>query len=215
MRPLSLGLRPRTHVLAVAAHPDDIEIGCGGLLLRLAEECPNLSADVVLATGEPAREAEASHAAELFLPGCKVSVHCARLPDGRLPGAWSQVKEFLESVSTSQEQPDLVLAPRRSDAHQDHRTMAELVTTVWRDHLVLGYEIPKWDGDLDRPWLYVPFTESLLREKVARLHQAFPSQSGREWFDPDVFQGLARLRGMECRAPYAEAFTTSKAVLTW
>lgn len=214
MQPLTLDLRPGAEVLAVAAHPDDIEIGCGGLLLRLAEECPDLSAEFVIATGEPVREAEAQQAAELFLPGCKVTVRCARLPDGRLPGMWAQAKEFLETVATGR-RPDLVLAPRRTDAHQDHRTLAELVPTVWRDHLVLGYEIPKWDGDLDRPWLYVPLTEDLLLEKVRLLHKAFPSQTGHDWFDPEVFQGLARVRGMECRERYAEAFTTSKAVLTW
>jgi LmbE family N-acetylglucosaminyl deacetylase len=108
-----------------------------------------------------------------------------------------------------------VLAPSRTDAHQDHRTVAELATTVWRDHLVLNYEIPKWDGDISRPWLYVDLTEEQLREKVARLHKAFPSQVEHDWFDEEVFAGLARLRGMECRAQYAEAFTTAKATLTW
>jgi LmbE family N-acetylglucosaminyl deacetylase len=215
MHSLALDLNPGAHLLAIAAHPDDIEIGCGGLLLRLAEECPDLSADFAIATGEPVRETEALQAAESFLPGCKVSVHSARLPDGRLPGSWSQAKEFLETVAATGQAPDLILAPRRTDAHQDHRTLAELVPTVWRDHLVLGYEIPKWDGDLDRPWLYVPLSEAQLLEKVSRLHEAFPSQVGREWFDPEVFRGLARLRGMECRARYAEAFTTSKAVLKW
>lgn len=214
MQTIALRLRPGAHVLAVGAHPDDIEIGCGGLLLRLAQECPDLSAELVIATGKPVRETEALHASELFLPGCKVTVRCAGLPDGRLPGTWPHVKEFLEAVATGQ-RPDLVLAPRRMDAHQDHRTLAEVVPTVWRDHLILGYEIPKWDGDLDRPWLYVPLTEDLLLEKVRRLHEAFPSQTGHDWFDPEVFQGLARLRGMECRERYAEAFTTSKAVLTW
>jgi LmbE family N-acetylglucosaminyl deacetylase len=215
MRPLVLDVMPGVHVLAIAAHPDDIEIGCGGLLLRLAEECPDLSADLLIATGEPVREREALQAAHLFLPDCKVSVHSARLPDGRLPGVWSQAKEFLEKVADSVQPPDLILAPRRTDAHQDHRTLAELVPTVWRDHLVLGYEIPKWDGDLDHPCLYVPLSEAQLHEKVSRLHEAFPSQIGRDWFDPEVFLGLARLRGMECRTRYAEAFTTSKAVLTW
>jgi len=213
MHPLALDLGPGSHLLAVAAHPDDIEIGCGGLLLRLAEECLDLSAEILIATGEPVREAEALRAAELFLPGCKVSVRYAQLPDGRLPAAWPRAKEFLETVATTGRSPDLVLAPRRTDAHQDHRTLAELVPTVWRDHLVLGYEIPKWDGDLDRPWLYVPLSEDQLAEKVSRLHEAFPSQVGRDWFDPEVFRGLARLRGMECRARYAEGFTTPKAVV--
>jgi LmbE family N-acetylglucosaminyl deacetylase len=215
MHPLGLGLSHGAHLLAVAAHPDDLEIGCGGLLLRLARECPDLTVDVVIATGNRVRQAEAVRATELFLPGCKVTTTFGNLPDGRLPGNWSRAKELLETVAASAAAPDVVLAPRATDAHQDHRAIAELVPTVWRDHLVLGYEIPKWDGDLDRPWLYAPLTSAQLREKVARLHEAYPSQAGRDWFDPEVFKGLARLRGMECRSRYAEAFTVSKAVLAW
>jgi LmbE family N-acetylglucosaminyl deacetylase len=213
----ALGLcpgEPIRHLMALAAHPDDLEIGCGGTLLRLAEAFPGLTVDVVVATGEPDRIAEARRAAAAFLPGCTVTLHCGRLPDGRLPAVWSGVKELLEETATRCS-PDLILAPRRTDLHQDHRTLAELVHTVWRDHLVLGYEIPKWDGDLDRPWLYVPLSEAVMRDKVRLLHEAYPSQIGRDWFDAEVFQGLARLRGMECRARYAEAFTIDKAVLTW
>ena len=213
----ALGLcagRAITHVVALAAHPDDLEIGCGGTLLRLAEDFPDLTADVVIATGVPGRIAEAHRAASLFLPGCTVTLQCAGLPDGRLPGAWSAVKELLEATA-ARSRPDLILAPRRTDLHQDHRTVAELVHTVWRDHLVLGYEIPKWDGDLDRPWLYVPLSEAVMRDKLRLLQEAYPSQAGRDWFDAEVFQGLARLRGMECRSRYAESFTTDKAVLTW
>lgn len=213
----ALGLRSGRairHVVALAAHPDDLEIGCGGTLLRLAGAFRDLTVDVVIATGEPARIAEAHHAAALFLPGCTVTLHCGALPDGRLPAAWSGVKELLEATA-ARRSPDLILGPRRTDLHQDHRTLAELVHTVWRDHLVLGYEIPKWDGDLDRPWLYVPLSETVMEAKVRLLHEAYPSQAGRDWFDTEVFRGLARLRGMECRARYAEAFTTDKAVLTW
>ncbi|MGH8867213.1 MAG: PIG-L deacetylase family protein [Actinomycetes bacterium] len=212
---LSLDLRsgPR-HVVALGAHPDDIEIGCGGTLLRLAETVPGLTAEFVLATGTPERVEEAHRAAELFLPGCDVTVTTAGLPDGRLPAHWAEVKELLEDTARSRP-ADLVLAPSRSDAHQDHRTVADLVTTAWRDHLVLCYEIPKWDGDLARPTHYVPLTEEQVREKVRRLHKAYPSQVGRDWFDEEMFSGLARLRGMECRARYAEGFTTGKVTLTW
>ena len=196
----ALGLAPGEmigHVVALAAHPDDLEIGCGGTLLTLAEAYPGLTADVVVATGDAERVAEAKHALDLFLPGCSVSLHCGGLPDGRLPAVWAELKELLEETATGR-RPDLVLGPRRTDLHQDHRTLAELVRTVWRDHLVLGYEIPKWDGDLDRPWLYVPLSEAVLRAKIRLLHEAYPSQAGRDWFDPEVFGGLARLRGMEC-----------------
>lgn len=214
MLPLEMDLRGGRHLVALAAHPDDIEIGCGGTLLRLAERAPDLSADFVVATGSPERMEEARRSAELFLPGCEVTVRSAGLPDGRLPAYWNDVKELLEQAA-AERAADVVLAPRQDDAHQDHRTVAELAPTVWRDHLVLGYEIPKWDGDISRPWLYVPLTEAQMLDKVERLRKAFPSQSGRDWFDDEVFSGLARLRGMECRARYAEAFTTAKAVITW
>jgi len=215
MLPFQLGLLGRpVHLVAVGAHPDDIEIGCGGTLLKLADAVPELTADFVIATGSPLRLEEARRGAELFLPGCQVTITSAELPDGRLPSYWNETKELLEATARGR-RPDLVLAPSRTDAHQDHRLLAELAPTVWRDHLVLQYEIPKWDGDFSRPWLYVDLAEEQLREKVARLHKAFPSQVPHDWFDEEVFAGLARLRGMECRAKYAEAFTTAKATLTW
>jgi LmbE family N-acetylglucosaminyl deacetylase len=215
MLPFQLGLLGRpVHLVAVGAHPDDIEIGCGGTLLKLAERVPELTADFVIATGSPLRLEEARRGADLFLPGCEVTITSAELPDGRLPSYWNETKELLEATARGR-RPDLVLAPSRSDAHQDHRLLAELAPTVWRDHLVLHYEIPKWDGDFSRPWLYVDLTEAQLREKVARLYKAYPSQAPHDWFDEEVFAGLARLRGMECRAQYAEAFTTAKATLTW
>lgn len=214
MLPLSLDLAGGGRVLALAAHPDDVEIGCGGTLLRLAATVPGLTAEIVVLTGTAARLDEAQHSAELFLPGRDVRVRAGGLPDGRLPAHWAAAKELLEDVARGPS-PDLILAPAAGDAHQDHRTVAEIVPTVWRDHLVLGYEIPKWDGDLGRPSLYLPLSEDDMREKVERLRKAFPSQAARDWFDDEVFFGLARLRGMECRARYAEAFTASKAVLTW
>jgi LmbE family N-acetylglucosaminyl deacetylase len=124
------------------------------------------------------------------------------------------VKRRLEEVAAGID-PDLVLAPQAGDAHQDHRLVAEQVPTVWRDHLVLGYEIPKYDGDLGRPSLYVPMTEDVAREKFALLSKAYASQTGRDWWDEEMFLGLARLRGIECRARYAEAFVMNKASLSW
>lgn len=215
MLPLSLsgGAAPR-RILAIGAHPDDIEIGCGGTLLQLAEARPELEATFVILTGEPRRAAEAQVAAELFVPDRDVTLHLAGLPDGRLPANWDAVKDFLESVARTEEF-DLVLAPSRHDAHQDHRLLAELAPTVWRDHLVLGYELPKYDGDLGQPSLYVPMSAEVAQEKFRRLCKAFPSQVDRDWWDEEMFLGLARLRGMECRARYAEAFTLHKATLAW
>jgi len=214
MRGLTFADRPG-RVLLLGAHPDDIEIGCGGTLLRMARDWPGLPVTVVVLTGTPERQEEARRAAELFLPGCDVTVHTFDLPDGRLPSVWGDVKERLEDVAARTPGVDVVLAPRVEDAHQDHRLLAGLVTTVWRDHLVLGYEIPKWDGDLGRPSVYVALEEAVAHEKVRLLGKAYPSQVGRDWWDEEMFLGLARLRGMECRARYAEGFTLSKLALTW
>jgi LmbE family N-acetylglucosaminyl deacetylase len=202
-RPLSL--------LAVGAHPDDIEIGAGGMLLSLAVNQPQVR--YVVLTGSAQRQEEARYAAAAFLPGVDPDVALFDLPEGRLPVAWGQVKEILETVARSGS-PDIILAPSPRDAHQDHRTIGEIVPTVFRDHLFLTYEIPKWDGDLGRPSVYFPLSADVARRKVELLHKCFPSQRGRDWWDDEVFLGMARLRGMECRAPYAEAFSCAKSVIT-
>jgi LmbE family N-acetylglucosaminyl deacetylase len=214
MLPLHLNLpeeRPLS-VLAIGAHPDDIEIGAGGTLLGLAEARPGLQARYVVLTGTEERHSEARAAAAAFLPGADLTIDLHRLPEGRLPAAWDRVKDILEEVALSLT-PDVILAPSCTDAHQDHRTIGEVLPTVFRNQLSLSYEIPKWDGDLGRPSLYVPLTHDLAHRKVELLHKCFPSQAGRDWWDDEVFLGLARLRGMECRAPYSEAFTCTKAVI--
>jgi LmbE family N-acetylglucosaminyl deacetylase len=200
-------------VLAVGAHPDDIEIGAGGTLLGLAQSHPGLRAHYLVLTGTPERHIEAQHAASAFLPGVAVTVQLNDLPEGRLPALWSQVKDLLEGVA-QRFVPDLVLGPQVADAHQDHRTIAQILPTVFRDSLHLGYEIPKWDGDFGRPGTYVPLSAETARRKVELLHKCYPSQHGRDWWDDEVFLGLARLRGMECRAPYAEAFSCTKLLLS-
>jgi LmbE family N-acetylglucosaminyl deacetylase len=212
MLPLSLeppAGRPLS-VLAIGAHPDDVEIGAGGLLLQLATR--PLQARYVLLTGTAERQAEARVAARAFLPGADLTMDLFQLAEGRLPAAWAQVKEVLEDVARSCS-PDLILAPSAGDAHQDHRTIGEILPTVFRDQLYLAYEIPKWDGDLGRPSLYVPLSDEDVRHKVELLHKCYPSQRARDWWDDDVFLGLARLRGMECRARYAEAFGCTKSLL--
>ena len=132
-----------------------------------------------------------------------------RTRPGRLPARWEAAKDILEQVASSCS-PDVILAPSPDDAHQDHATIGAIVPTVFRDQLYLAYEIPKWDGDLGRPAVYVPLSADLARRKVELLHKCFPSQQRRDWWADEVFLGLARLRGMECRAPYAEAFTCRK-----
>jgi LmbE family N-acetylglucosaminyl deacetylase len=213
---LRLGLTsPRDRplsVLAIGAHPDDIEIGAGGTLLGLSEGNPGLRVHYLVLTGTADRQLEASNAAAAFLPGAELTVRLHDLPESRLPANWGRVKDVLEQTAQTCD-PDLIIAPQLADAHQDHRTIAEIVPTVFRDQYCLGYEIPKWDGDLGRPSTYVPLSADMARRKVELLNKCFPSQHRREWWDDEVFLGLARLRGMECRAPYAEAFTCAKSLL--
>lgn len=209
---LALDLSGVNSVVLLGAHPDDIEIAAGGTLLTLAAANPGLTVHYVLFTGRPDRRAEAQAAAAAFLPGAKITFSLHGLPDGRLPAHWGEAKEIMEEAARTVT-PGLVLSPSPHDAHQDHRTVASLVTTAFRDALVLRYEIPKWDGDLGRPNLYLPLDEATARRKVELLHACYPSQHGRDWWDDEVFLGLARMRGMECRSRYAEAFQCDKAVL--
>lgn len=210
MRDLHLPDGP-LQVLAVGAHPDDVEIGCGGTLLALRER-PGVEVHCLVLTGSPERRLEAEDAVTAFNgPGAAVAF--ADLPDSRLPEVWSAVKDALEDAARLRPSPDLVLVPRRDDSHQDHRLLAELVPTVWRDSLVLHYEIPKWDGDLGRVSHYVPLTADLARRKAELLTKVYPSQVGRDWWDDETFLALMRLRGVECRAPYAEGFVVQKARL--
>ena len=199
-------------MLVIGAHPDDIEIGAGGTLLSLAENQVGLRVHYVVLTGSAERRLEAQGAARAFLPGADLTVRLLDLPEGRLPAVWDQVKDALEQVARHCA-ADIIIAPWAGDAHQDHRVIAEIVPTVFRDQLHLAYEIPKWDGDLGRPTMYFPMSADLARRKVELLHKCFPSQRNRDWWDDEVFLGLARLRGMECRAPYAEAFTCAKSLI--
>ena len=207
-----LSLTDIRSIVALGAHPDDIEIAAGGLMLSLAAASPDLRVHYVLLTGAPERQAEARHAAATFLPGADLTFSLATLPDGRLPAHWGEVKQHLHDVAGAVE-PDLVVCPSVEDAHQDHRLLGELVPTVFRTALALHYEIPKWDGDLVRPNVYLPLTEEVARRKVELLHACYPTQLDRDWWDDEVFLGLARLRGMECRSRYAEAYQSSKLVL--
>ncbi|WP_107771351.1 PIG-L deacetylase family protein [Nocardioides sediminis] len=196
-------------VLCLGAHPDDVEIGCGGTLLRLADR-PGTTVRGVVMTGATERVAEATAALDAFAPGA--TLQSFDLPDGRLPAHWGEVKEALEQVAGTC-RPHLLLAPRTDDAHQDHRLVGSLVRTVWRDALVLHYEIPKWDGDTGAPSHFVPLTEEQARHKVKLLNTHYRTQVGRDWWDDELFLGLMRVRGMEARAPYAEGFFTGKVLL--
>ena len=197
-------------VLCLGAHPDDIEIGCGGTLLHLGSR-PETAVTAVVATGQAKRVAESRAALAALAPG--VVAHFGDLPDGRLPAVWGEVKEGLEQRATEVGDIDLVLAPRVDDAHQDHRLLGRLAPTVWRDALVLHYEIPKWDGDTGQPTHYVGISEDDARLKVELLDKHFPSQRARDWWDQELFLGLMRVRGVECRHRYAEGLFAAKVLI--
>jgi LmbE family N-acetylglucosaminyl deacetylase len=211
---IGLGTRVR-EVVALGAHCDDIAIGAGGTLLTLCEANPGLRVDaLVLSGGGTEREEEERAALAAFCPGAELDVTVHKLPDGRLPAHWDEAKSALEELRTRTD-PDLVLAPRTEDAHQDHRGLAQLVPTVYRNHLALGYEIVKWDADLGRPTAYQPLTTDIAEKKVELLQQHYASQRHRPWYDREAFLGLARIRGIECHARYAEAFSVTKLLLDW
>ena len=206
--------RQPLRVLAIGAHCDDVEIGAGGTLARLASQVPWARTHVVVLTSTPERAAEARAATAALLAPAEVITEVHPLRDGRLPAHWDEVKDILEELARTSV-PDVIFAPSPADAHQDHRLVGSMVHTVFRDHLVLHYEIPKWDGDLGsfRPTHYVPLTEEGARAKCELLCEYFPSQHGRDWFREETFLSLARLRGIECRSRYAEAFAVEKAVI--
>ncbi|MEU5689395.1 PIG-L deacetylase family protein [Streptomyces venezuelae] len=210
---IRLGAGPLERVVAVGAHCDDIAIGAGGTLLTMCAARPGLRVDaLVLSGGGSEREQEELAALAAFCPGAELAVTVLKLPDGRMPVHWDEAKAAVEELRARTE-PDLVLAPRTDDAHQDHRGLAQLIPTAFRDHLVLGYEIVKWDGDLGRPTAYQPLSPETAEEKVRLLQEHYPSQRHRPWYDREAFLGLARIRGIECHARYAEAFAVTKLAL--
>jgi LmbE family N-acetylglucosaminyl deacetylase len=195
-------------LLVVGAHADDIEIGCGGTILRLIEERPDLSVTWVVLAAHGVRADEARDSAAAMLePVGRSSVRIHGFRDGFLPFEGAAVKEVFEELK-GPAGPDLILTHRREDAHQDHRLVSELTWQTFRDHLILEYEIPKYDGDFGTPNVFVCLDEAVARRKVETITQSFPTQQGRQWFSPDLFLAVLRLRGMEANAPskYAEAF---------
>jgi LmbE family N-acetylglucosaminyl deacetylase len=214
---LTLARDPETplRVLAIGAHADDIEIGCGGTLLRLVAEHPKVSVDWVVLSGLGERAGEAADSAAAFLQGAaETRVTVEQFRDGFFPYLGGAVKESFEQLK-ARVRPDLILTHRLEDRHQDHRLVAELTWNTFRDHLVLEYEVPKYEGDLGQPNLFVPLTADHCERKVELLRKCFPSQAGRAWFSDDTFMALLRLRGVESNAPgrYAEAFHARKLLL--
>jgi LmbE family N-acetylglucosaminyl deacetylase len=202
------------NVLCLGAHADDIEIGCGGTVLYLGRALPRVRFYWVILTSPGTRRQEALKAADLFTAGCDKEVILEDYRDGFLPYSGGEVKDFFERLK-GQINPDLILSPWRGDAHQDHRLVAELAWNTFRNHLILEYEIPKYDGDMGRPNLFVPLEAPLYQEKVDHLFEAFQSQYSKPWFDREAFLGVMRIRGMESNSPsgYAEGFHARKMVL--
>ena len=195
-------------ILCVGAHCDDIEIGCGGALLALQQH-QNLVIDWVVLTGTPDRRAETRKARQLLIrPRARGELRFGDFPDGRFPAHYAAMKEFVESLKISMKRPDIILTHERDDRHQDHRAVNELVWNTFRDHVVLEYEIPKWDGGLGQPNVYLPVTAQQAKKKVDALLGSHRSQRKHDWFTRDTFLSLLRLRGIECRSPsgYAEGF---------
>jgi LmbE family N-acetylglucosaminyl deacetylase len=201
-------------ILCLGAHSDDIEIGCGGTLLQLKKILPGLRFFWVVFSATGARGAEATKAAELFTSGCETEIVLKAFRDGFLPYSGGEVKGYFEEMK-SQVSPDVILTHWQGDAHQDHRLISELTWNTFRDHLILEYEIPKYDGDMGRPNLFVPLEAPLHERKVDYLFEAFASQRDKQWFDRETFLGLMRIRGMESNSPsgYAEGFHARKIVV--
>jgi LmbE family N-acetylglucosaminyl deacetylase len=200
-------------MVLLGAHCDDIAIGAGGALLELCRAHPGVSVTAMVLTGGGSlREEEEREALAAFCPGAKLEIIVHDLPDGRVPVRWERAKQAVEEVRTMGE-PDLILGPASHDAHQDHRALSKIIPTVFRDHLALGYEILKWESDLAQPSVYLPLAEPVLREKITKLLEHYGSQRDRTWFDAETFAGLARVRGVQCNARYAEAFHAQKLVL--
>ena len=214
---LSLGAGKETpqRVLCLGAHCDDIEIGCGGTLLRWLEERPDLDVRWAVFSSDARRAAETRASARRFLGRePEKCVTLCEFRDGFLPDHWAEVKQEFERLK-AEFAPDVVFTHYRSDLHQDHRLVSELTWNTFRGPLILEYEIPKWDGDLGAPNAFVPLAERHVQDKIDILLAEYGTQAGRAWFEPETFRSLLRLRGMEVAAPerYAEAFYARKLVL--
>jgi LmbE family N-acetylglucosaminyl deacetylase len=209
---LGAGADQALRILCLGAHSDDIEIGCGGTLLRLLGERSGSSVYWVVFSATPEREREAREsAAEFLVQAREATVVVLAFRESFFPAAWADIKNSFEEIKRAVN-PDVVLSHHRNDFHQDHRVVAELAWNTFRDHVILEYEIPKFEGDLGTPNVYVPLSRSVADRKVDLLVRHFASQASRTWFRPDTFHGLMAIRGVECNAPQgrAEAFHARK-----
>jgi LmbE family N-acetylglucosaminyl deacetylase len=201
-------------LLCLGCHSDDIEIGCGGTILRLLRSGRRVDVTWVVFSSGPKREKEARDSAQMFLRGADQSTVIVKdFKDGFFPYQGAEIKAFVEELKGAS--PDIIFTHNRKDAHQDHRLIAELTWNTYRNHFVLEYEIPKYDGDLGQPNVFVPLQPEDYEKKIQCLLEAFETQRNKHWFERQTFLALMRLRGMECNSPsgYAEAFYGRKIVL--
>jgi LmbE family N-acetylglucosaminyl deacetylase len=202
-------------ILCIGCHADDIEIGCGGTLLRLLDEHADVTVHWVVLSATAERAAEAQRSAETFT--AKAAARHITIKDFRdsyFPWDGDRIKDFMHELAANVS-PDLVLTHRHDDMHQDHKIASQLTRNAFRNHAIWEYEIPKYDGDLGANNLYLPLSEDVCRRKIDLIMRMFPSQHGRDWFTPDTFEALLRLRGVECHSPtrFAEAMFTRKIVI--
>ena len=213
MVPLAFHRHENLKILCLGAHCDDIEIGCGGTVMRLADEYSGLEIQWVVFTSTHERQLEARRSAAHFLEKVpKNKVQILDHKDGFLPYDGVSVKNYFEELKRFE--PDIIFTHFRQDLHQDHRLICDLTWNTFRNHLILEYEIPKYDGDLGNPNFFIPLESEIARRKVDALGQYFTSQSGKHWFDKETFYSLMRIRGLECvsKSRYAEGFYLRKAV---
>jgi LmbE family N-acetylglucosaminyl deacetylase len=212
---LARGKKGPLKILCLGAHSDDIEIGCGGTILQLQERSGNLEFYWVVFSANEKRKEEARASARMFLTGSKKNTVVVKsFKDGYFPYFGADIKDYFETLKKTFT-PDLILTHARHDLHQDHRLVSDLTWNTFRDHMIMEYEIAKYDGDLGSPNLFVHIDEDLCRKKVNLIHTAFRTQARNHWFSEEIFLSLLRLRGIESNSPtgYAEAFYSRKAVL--
>jgi LmbE family N-acetylglucosaminyl deacetylase len=209
------GTNNALQILALGCHSDDIEIGCGGAILRLGVEHPDCVFHWVVFSAIGVRAAEARHAAAQFVDPLRLKGPVLKtFPDGFMPFVGADIKPVFEELKRAVS-PDLIFTHNRRDAHQDHRLISELTWNTFRSHLILEYEIPKYDGDMGQPSVFLPISLEMCEKKVRLIMDTFRSQCDKHWFQRETFLSLMRLRGMECNSPsgYAEAFYGRKLVL--
>jgi LmbE family N-acetylglucosaminyl deacetylase len=213
---LQLSLGSARRVLCLGAHSDDIEIGAGGTLLKLAEEQPHLEIWWIVFSAPGYRAAEAHESAKDFLSGVtNREIKVGSFRESYFPSEWPTIKDWFEEIKANFN-PDVVFTHYRNDRHQDHRVLSELAWNTFRNHLIFEYEIPKYDGDLGRPNVFLPISEQICSRKIELLLKHFKTQATKHWFTSDTFEAMHRIRGVECASSTgrAEAFYSRKMILT-